>query len=60
MHPRERVRQLVELHTSKNEVIPDKLVEEAKRLGIELPNTQNHNHNHLEHPSKENTNGPTK
>ena len=57
MHPRERVRQLVELHTSKNEVIPDKLVEEAKRLGIELPNTQNHNH--LEHPSKENTNGST-
>jgi len=39
MLTRERVRQLVELHKLKNENLPPELLQEAKRLGMDLLDT---------------------
>ena len=36
MHPRERVHGMVELLRSKNQDIPQALIEEARKLGIPL------------------------
>lgn len=36
MHPRERVHGMVELLRSKNQNLPQALIEEAKKLGIPL------------------------
>tara|TARA_R100000742_G_C4278672_1_gene101808 strand:- start:1063 stop:1239 length:177 start_codon:yes stop_codon:yes gene_type:complete len=37
MHPRERVLELAELLLSKGEKLPPRLLAEAKKLGITLP-----------------------
>ncbi len=37
MHPRERVLELAELLMSKGEPLPPRLIAEAKKLGIKLP-----------------------
>jgi hypothetical protein len=40
MHPRERVRGLAKLISEKGGAYPQKLQQEAQRLGIELPSIQ--------------------
>ncbi len=40
MHPRERVRGLAQLIYEKGQPYPDKLQQEALRLGIDLPKIQ--------------------